>query len=131
MPQPELPPSLSGQPPMGSSPVESPSGSPGKSANAMAKVREAVKLLETALADLPTGSDPYKAVINSIQSISRHVSPSEEVPGVQQTALRDLQQGAGKNAMLQQVMRSMGGGEGGQPGGMPGGAPGGMPQMGA
>lgn len=111
---------------MGASPVGAPTGSPGKSANALAQVREAIKLLEMALPSLPTGSDPYKAVLSSIQSVSKHVSPADEVPGVQQTALRDLQQGAGKNAMLQQVMKSMGGAEG-APGGAPGGQPGGMP----
>jgi len=112
---PEMPPALTGQPPMGSSPVESPSGSPGKSANALAKAREAIKLLESVLPELPTGSEPYKAVLSSIQGLSKHISPTDEVPGVQQTALRDLQQSAGKNAMMQQVMNSMGG-AGGAPG---------------
>lgn len=121
MPTPEMPPSLSGQPPMGSSPVAAPSGSPGKSANALAIVREALKLLESVLPQLQAGSDPYKSVLSSIQSISKHVSPSDEVPGIQQQALRGLQQQAGKDAMMQQVMRSMGGG--GDAGGM--GAPGG------
>lgn len=122
-----MPPSLSGTPPMGSSPVSAPTGNPGKSAAALAKAREAVKLLEAALPDLPTGSDPYKAVLSSIQGISKHISPADEVPGVQQTALRDLQQSAGKGAMMQQLMRSMGGGEG-APGAGGGAAPGGMPQ---
>lgn len=79
----------------------------------MAQVREAIKILETALPKLQTGSDPYKSVLSAIQSISKHVAPSAEVPGVQQTALRDLQQTAGKDAMLQSVMRSLGGAGGG------------------
>ena len=119
-----LPPSLSGTPPMGASPMSVPSGSPGANAGAMSKVREAVKILQAALPELPPGSDPHKAVLNAISSISKFVGPSNEVPGVQQTALRDLQANAGKNAMLQQVMGSLGGGQAGAGGGQPAAPPG-------
>jgi len=88
----------------------------------MSKVREAIGILQQALPELPPGSDPHKAVLNAISSISKYVGPSAAVPGVQQTALRDLQQNAGKNAMLQQVMSSLGGanaGGGGAPPGQP------------
>lgn len=118
MPASMMPPSVSGRPPMGASPVGVPSGAPGQSANALAKVREAIKILEAALPALPTGSDPYKSVLSAIQSISKHVSPSDEIPGVQQTALRDIGQQSSQNAMLQQLMRSMGSAS---PGGAPGG----------
>lgn len=114
---PMMPPSLSGKPPMGSGPMSVPSGSPGTNAGAMAKVREAINILQAALPEFPPGSDPHKAVLNAISSISKYVPPSSEVPGVQQTALRDLQQNAGKNQMLQQVMSSLGGANAG------GGAP--------
>ncbi len=117
-----LPPSLSGQPPIGASPVSVPTGSPGANAGAMSKVREAIGILQQALPELPPGTDPHKAVLNAISSISKYVGPSNAVPGVQQTALRDLQQNAGKNAMLQQVMSSLGGANAGG-GGPPGGAP--------
>lgn len=115
---PMMPPSLSGQPPMGSSPVSVPSGSPGSSAGAMAKVREAINIMQAALPNFPAGSEPHTKILAAIQSISKVVPPSAEVPGVQQTALRDMQQNAGQNAMLKQVMSSLGGanaGGGGQP----------------
>ena len=119
---------------MGASPLGVPTGSPGSNANALSQVREAIKILEKALPNLPTGSDPYTAVLSAIQSVSRHVTPSAEVPGVQQTTLRDMQQNAQQSGMLQSVMRSLGGGGGGPPGpaGLPapsGGppAPGGAP----
>ena len=121
-----MPPSLSGQPPMGSSPISTPSGSPGSQAGAMSKVREAINILQAALPEFPPGSDPHKAVLSAISNISKYVQPSAEVPGVQQTALRDLQAGAGKNAMLQQVMSSLGGAGAGQGGGA-GAPPAGMP----
>jgi hypothetical protein len=99
---------------MGASPVGVPSGSPGKSANALAQVREAIKILERALPELPMGSDPYKAVLDAVTKITKHVSPSDEIPGVQKTALRGLAQDAQKSSMMQSLMRSMGG-EGGAP----------------
>ena len=122
-----MPPSLSGQPPMGSSPISVPTGSPGSQAGAMSKVREAINILQASLPEFPAGSDPHKAVLNAISSISKYVAPSAEVPGVQQTALRDLQSQAGKSAMMQQVMQSLGGGKAGPGGGGAAPQPPGMP----
>ena len=93
----------------------------------MAKVREAINILQGALPEFPAGSDPHKAVLNAISSISKYVAPSAAVPGVQQTALRDMQSQAGKSAMLQQVMQSLGGGAAGQGGGGASPQPPGMP----
>src|SRR5262245_5768196 len=112
MATPQLPPSVTGRPHMGGSPLSPPSGNPGQQANALAQVREAVKILEKALPELATGSEPYKAVLNAISSVSKHVGPSGEVPGVQQTALRDLQQSAQSSGMMQSLMRSLGAGAG-------------------
>ncbi len=92
-------------------------------------MREAINILQGALPQLPIGSEPHKAVMSAIQGISKYIPPSAAVPGVQQTALRDLQQNAGKNAMLQQVMSSLGAGGAQQPGGgqpSPAPSPGGM-----
>ena len=86
----------------------------------MAKVREAINILQAALPEFSPGTEPHSKILASIQSISKVIPPSAEVPGVQQTALRDLQSQAGKSAMLNQVMQSLGGagagpGGGGQP----------------
>ncbi len=110
---------------MGASPISVPSGSPGSQAGAMSKVREAINILQAALPEFPPGSDPHKAVLSAISNISKYVQPSAEVPGVQQSALRDLQGQAQKSGMLQQVMSSLGGGAAGQGGG--GAPPPGMP----
>ena len=114
---PLMPPSLTGKPPMGAAPISVPTGSPGAAAGALSKVREALNILQQSLPELPMGSDAHKAVLNAISSISKYVPPSAAVPGVQQTALRDLQSNAGKNAMLQQVMSSLGAGQAGAGGG--------------
>ena len=107
---------------MGSSPISVPSGSPGSQAGAMSKVREAINILQAALPDFPPGSDPHKAILNSISSISKYVQPSAAVPGVQKTALTDMMQGANKSSMMQQVMSSLGGANAGG-GAAPPGAP--------
>lgn len=110
---PMMPPSLTGTPPMGASPVAAPSASPGTSAGALATVREAIDLLNKALPQLPANSEPWKAVSDAIRNIGKYVPASAQVPGVQKTELMNLMQNAGKNAMLNQVMGSMGGGPAG------------------
>ena len=123
-----LPPALSGQPPIGSSPISVPSGSPGANADGLAQVREAYKLLNDALPKLPIGSDPYNKVSAIIQQLVKLAPPGSEIPGVQQTQMRNVMQNAGKNAMLQHVLATLGGGAGSSGGanagaGMPGAAP--------
>ena len=88
----------------------------------MSKVREALNILQAALPDFPPGSDPHKAILNSISSISKYVPPTAEVPGVQKSALTDLAQQSQKSAMLKQVMSSLGGANAGG-GAAPPGAP--------
>jgi hypothetical protein len=101
---------------MGASPIGVPTGSPGSEANALAQVRDAVEQLQKAVVSLTIGSEPHKAVLNAIQAISKYVSPSAAVPGIQQTFLRDRQQEAQRTPMLQSLMRSLGG-AGASPGG--------------
>lgn len=101
---------------MGASPVGVPTGSPGKNANALAKIREYVKGLSAELANLDPGSDEYKAVYDSLGKLNKAIPPSAEVPGIQQQALRGLGQEAQQSAAMQALMRNMGGaGAGGGP----------------
>lgn len=118
-----MPPAQMGQPPMGSSPMSAPTGNPGTNANALAQVREAIKLMEAVLPNLPTGSEPYKAILDSIQKLSKHITPSDENPGIQKTALRGIAQQAEQSQQMQALMRSMGAGGGGGANQPPGAAP--------
>ena len=111
-----MPPSLTGKPPLGSAPISTPTGSPGAQASAMAQLREAINILNQTISSLPPGYEIHSAVMAAITNLNKKSPPTAEVPGVQQTALRDLQQNAQKNAMLQQVMSSLGAG-GAQSGG--------------
>jgi hypothetical protein len=96
-------------PPMGSSPISVPGGSPGANADALSSVGEALNMLNKALPNLPIGSDVYKAISSAISGISKYAPPSGAPAGVQQSQLRGLIANAGRNAMLQQVMGSLGG----------------------
>ena len=117
---------------MGAGPLGVPSSNPGTSARAISQLREAVKIMQTALPELPVGSDAHTAVLNAVKSLSKHAAPSTEQPGQQQAELRNLQSTASRDAGIQQLMRSMGAGLAGAPGGTPPpgstpGQPGAMP----
>lgn len=99
-------------PPMGpADPASAPTPDAGIQADSLSKVREGVKLLEMALPGLQLGSDPHKAVLSAIQTVSKVVPPSNEVPGVQMTALSGLQEQAQKSQMLQGLAAAMGQGQ--------------------
>lgn len=110
-----------------SGPASPPTANPGVAADAFSKMREAIKLIEMALPGLPPGTDAHKDVIDALGKLSKAFPGTEEVPGVQHTQLQGLQQSAQSSAMMQAIMRQLGGGAGGGP---PGGAPppGAMPQ---
>lgn len=94
---------------MGSSgPASPPTQSPGLQADAVSKVREAIKLIELALPGLQPGSEEHKNTIDALAKLAKAFPASEEVPGVQQTQLRGLAQDAQKTAMMQSLMRAAG-----------------------
>ncbi len=120
-----LPPSLTGQPKPGFNPASKATGNPGETAAALAQVREAVNLLHVCLPKLPIGSEPHKAVMDSITKLSKVVPSGDMQPGIQNTALQSLQNQRQQQAPLQQVMAAMGQpqGMGGQPQPQGGGQP--------
>ena len=65
-----------------------------------------------ALPNLPIGSPPHDAVMNSIKTLSKHVPASTTDPGVGKTALTDLQQQQQQQGPMQQLMRAMQSGQG-------------------
>ena len=120
-----MPPAPLMQPPMGSAgPASPPTGNPGMAADSMSKMREAIKLIEMALPGLPPGSEGHKNVIDALGKLSKSFPATDEVPGVQNTQLKNLAEQAQKTAMLQAVLRQ---GQGGATPPPPGAAPGGPP----
>lgn len=115
-----LPPSVFlRRPPFGAAPAATPSASPGAAVAAMSQVRKAIEILQMALPNLPIGSPPHDAVMNSIKTLSKHVPASSTDQGIGQATLADLAQHQQQVAPMMQLMRSM------QAGGQPaaGGAP--------
>lgn len=121
---PLAPPMMPQQGPAG--PAAAPTGNPGEAAAASAKVRVHLQGLEQCLVALPIGSDMHDAVVKAIGGLSKAFPPSDEVPGIQDTALLGLQRSAEQSAMMRQLMASMGGQGGGGPAGMGAQAPEGM-----
>jgi hypothetical protein len=118
-------PSSEGTPPMGNSPAAVASGNPGANAGAVAKIREAVKIISQALPELPVGSSMQMAVSKAVTALSKEFPESEAAPGMQQTALRDLAAQAQKQQVLRALMRQQ---QMSQSSGAPEGAPAEQPQ---
>lgn len=124
----QMPPALAGAPAMGASAMQPPTGNPGEAANAMSVVREALNLLNQSLSKIPVGSEVYRAIAGSIDKLGKHISPSDEVPGVQKNTIanmgRDAQQSAQMQALLRSLSSSPPGGAGSTSGGGAGSPPG-------
>lgn len=96
------------QPQLGpTGPASPPTPNPGIMANSLSMVGNAVQMLQKALQDIPIGSEEQKAVIDSIQKLSKIAPPSAQVPGVQANNLRGLEQEATEGAMLSALLRNM------------------------
>lgn len=108
----QLPPALTGggmpPPAMGASAMQPPTGNPGEAANAMSVVREALNLLNQSLSKIPVGSEVYRAISGAIDKLGKHLSPSDEVPGVQKNTISNLSRDAQQSASMQALMRSLG-----------------------
>lgn len=108
-------------------PAAPPTGNPGEMAAAMAQVRQAISILEMTLPKLAIGSEQHKACIDALKTLTKAYPVTDEVPGLQSTALMGMMRNSRQGAVMQQLMRQQAGGEGG--GGPPGGAA--PPMMGA
>jgi len=115
-----MPPAISGQPPMGASPVAMKLAGAGQGAGGIALVRSAIDQLEQALTQLPLGSDVHKAVAESITKLAKVAPAAEASPGVGQSALRSLLQRMSQGSMNNAFLRAAGGPGAMAPGGQPG-----------
>ncbi|MDE2103311.1 MAG: hypothetical protein KGL39_39085 [Patescibacteria group bacterium] len=115
-----MPPGFLTPPNVGSTgPASIPTANPGMMADAVSKVREAVRILEMCLPQLPAGSEEHKVVLKMITDGSKIAPPSSDQHGVQMTTIADLGQNAMKSQMLQQLLRNQGQGGGSAPGAQP------------
>ncbi len=92
--------------PQGHTPAAMAPGNSGVSAAAIAKVREAIKVLSLALPELPVGSAIQQSVSKAITAISKDAPESEAAPGIQQSMMRDLIQQAQQQQQMQALQRA-------------------------
>jgi hypothetical protein len=93
---------------MGAAPSAVPTGNPGNQVAALAKVREAYKILEQTLPSFQMGTELHSKVLNLMNQMVKLAPPSSEIPGMAQTTLGGLQQAAQKDAGMQALQRAQG-----------------------
>ena len=104
-----IPPQLSGPPgPTGA--VTTPQPQMGQAAGALSDIRNAVVALQKSLLGIPMGSELHAAVLKSVESISKHLDPSDKGPnkGVDLQALIQQAQQAAKSSPQNAVLRAAG-----------------------
>lgn len=104
-----------GPSPAGSS-VSMPSQSQGSQVNGIAKVRQAIKLLESAVSEVGAEGDLGQEILKSLKGLSAKAPQSETTAGAEGTALQALAAKAKQSAPLLALARAQGGAQG-QPGG--------------
>ena len=81
---------------------------PGNAAGAVAKIRQAIELMQDALPSVPLGSDLHKEVLGAITKLAKHASAGDASPGIQQTAGKTLMQTQQHEAHFQALMHALG-----------------------
>ena len=94
----------------------------------MAKLLQAVKLIQQAALGLEPGSPLHKDALNAAQRMSRHLPQGAPTAGVQLTGMKDLLRQIMQGSFLANIMGQQGG-QGGPPGGAAGGGQPPMPSM--
>ncbi|HEX3524765.1 MAG TPA: hypothetical protein VHT52_22085 [Stellaceae bacterium] len=82
---------------------------PGNQANSMMQIKSAVDMITNALPGLGADTPVYKAALNALRQLSRHLGQGAPTAGVQQTQLQDMLRKTIQNAMLQRVMQQQAG----------------------
>lgn len=93
----------------------------GNMASGLMSLKTAVDMLQTALPNLPAGSQQHKDTLKALTTLSRHLPQGMPTAGVQQTQIQDLLRNTIRNAIMQRLIGQQG--QGGQQGGGPGGMP--------
>jgi hypothetical protein len=105
-------------PPGATGPAMAPGGQAGATQDGMAKVRQALEILQKALPDIPMGSDVHTATMKAITELVKHVHPMNDDPQAkaQQAAQMARQSMTQPNeAMLAKLMPGAAGAGGGAP----------------
>jgi hypothetical protein len=97
-----------GAPSPAGSPMSQPSPAQGNQVAAMAKVRQATKLLEEALPDLGSESPVGKAVLTAIKSLASKAPQNTTTANADNAVMRDLAAKAKQQAPFMALQRAQG-----------------------
>ena len=78
----------------------------GSSVKAMSDVRNAVKMLETALPNIPMGSPLHTEILNSTKSLLKHLSPGDGNSGLDLMSLLQMARSAQQSQPQQALQRA-------------------------
>ena len=120
MPASPMGPAASGAP--SGSPMTGPSPSPGAKAEALAQVRQALKILEGCIPKLGADSEEGGQLVKIVGQLGKMSPANESLQGMESTALRDLQARAKQQAPLLALQSQGGGAQQGAPSGQVPGA---------
>lgn len=121
--QPGAPPSTS--PPMGASPVTTPTPNKGFEAAGLQKLAVVLKQLESLVPQLGATSEPGAAVLKAISALAKFAPNGSVTPAAEKGQAEQMMMQAIKaNQQMQSLKQGAG-----APGGAPGGAGGAPPQM--
>ena len=100
-----LAPKPPGSTPPNLGPVASPQPNMGNSVKAMSDVRNAVKMLESALPNIPIGSPLHGEILNSTKALLKHLQPGDGNSGLDLMSLLQMARGASQSQPMQALMK--------------------------
>lgn len=71
----------------------------GTRAGGMAKLIQAIRMVQLAMVELPIGSDVHKDATKAVDLLSKHLNMGPETQGITQTGIGQLLQSLARNAM--------------------------------
>ena len=77
----------------------------GNAVKAMSDVRNAVKMLESALPNIPIGSPLHTEILNSTKALLKHLQPGDGNAGLDLMSLLQMARGAAQAQPMQALMK--------------------------
>ena len=100
-----------------------PQGNPGNAVKAMSDVRNAVKMLETALPAIPMGSPLHTEILNTTKALLKHLQPGDGSPGLDLMSLLQMARNNAQAQPMQTLAKAFPNTPNAPPAVMPGAAP--------
>lgn len=100
-----------------------PQGNAGNAVKAMSDVRNAVKMLETALPNVPMGTPLHTEILNTTKALLKHLQPGDASPGLDLMSLLQMARNNSQAQPMQTLARAFPNAQNAPPAVLPGAAP--------